>query len=85
MSDLDTFRIIGELRTHAATQEGGIRPEYIAKLLRDAADDLDRMRFHLGMTLTFAVEMPEENRSAHIDNALAYYNQRNPTCQVTND
>ncbi len=80
-----TLSLVGLLRDQAALQENGIAPQNIAKLLRDAADDLDRTRYHLAMVLCEYTDIRDEVMPHHVVNALDYYNKHNPDEQVTND
>jgi hypothetical protein len=80
-----TLGLVAKLRDHAALQEHGVPPKNIAALLRDAADDLDRTRYHLAMVLCEYTDINNEVMPAHVNNALDYYSARNPDAQVKND
>lgn len=80
-----TLGVVAKLRDEAALMEHGIAPRDTSKLLRLAADDLDRTRYHLALVLCEYTDIAAEALPFHVKNALTYYNTHNPDAQVTND
>jgi hypothetical protein len=45
-------------------------------------EDCDEAMKHLGNVLVILAELVPDERCRALDNALAFYNERNPDCQV---
>lgn len=80
LKPVTTKSIVERLREAA---EDYANPEQ--HLMLEAADDLDRTRYHLAMVLCEYTEIRHEALPTHVKNALDYYNLHNHDCQVTHD